>query len=219
MRNKQYILFTILALFFLGCKQNDYYIDGGTSGQTPEQQSLSTYELLKQNKDNKFDSLIKIIDLTNSKEIINAPNITLFAAGNPSIIRFQQSLTLVDQESIALNKIEISTLQMLLKRFIIPNNRILLEDFIPERKLFLEDLHRDSIQINGTGGKLIKDSNNPSSAYKLEYTHIKIKNLDTISYKADIQTHNLKSANAIIHVITDNGNFGCGLKVLNYKNN
>lgn len=217
MKKIHILLLVIVASIIYACKQNDYYIDGGLSEQSPQEQSLSTYDLLKQNKDGKFDSLIKIIDLTNSKDLVNQENITFFANGNPSVIQFQRLLMQNDRQIRYLNTIGVDTLKMLLKRFIVPNNKIQLADVVPDKILRVKDLNSDSLRVYGKGGTLELGSTTPSTAYRLEYMHRKIPKVDTVNYVAEIQTHNLKSSNAIIHVIRDNYNFGCGLKVKYYR--
>lgn len=207
----------VLGISIASCKQNDYYLDGGLSGQSEYEKNLNTYDQLKQNAAHKFDSLIKIIDLTGTKDLVNKENITFYAVPNSAVIRFQQHLTPSDKQKRNLDKIGIDTLKMLLNRFVVNNQKIRLEDITPNKTLNVKDNNLDSLKIIGQGGGLNINSGTPSSAYRMDYSHMKIPKVDSIIYKSGIQTHNLISKNAIIHVLSDGANFGCGLKVKNYR--
>lgn len=217
MSYSQLIFCLILTCSIFACQQDDYYIDGGLSQQSDEQKNLTTYEFLRQNTDRKFDSLVRIIDLTNTKDIVNKNNITFYALTNSAIIRFQQRLMPADRQKRPLDKIGTDTLKMLLNRFIVPDNKVSLDDVNPNILLNLKDNNKDSIQINGEGGGLVPGSNTPGSAYRMRYSHMKIPKVDSVIYRSGIQTHNIQTANAVIHVLADDADFGCGLKVKYYR--
>lgn len=213
----QIVLLLVITITVFACKNDNYYLDGGLSSQSEQQKKLSTYDFLKQNAQGKFDSLIKIIDITNSKEIVNQNNITFYASPNNAIIKFQQRLTPSDKQKRNLDKVGVDTLKMLLNRFIVKGQRITLNDVIPNLIWNVKDNNQDSIKIIGEGGGLTNGANNPASAYRMRYSHMKIPKVDSVIYNAGIQTHNLITSNAVIHVLTEGSDFGCGLKVKNYR--
>lgn len=91
-----FVICCVLTVSFLSCKQKDYLIDGGThEARTP----LNTYDYLKANQYQLFDTFLLIIDKFNLKnELMEAK--TVFAVTDYSIRRYislrQDALRLVD---------------------------------------------------------------------------------------------------------------------------
>jgi hypothetical protein len=209
-----------IALILSACQKNDYYVDGGLSGQPESEKSMSAYDFLASRPNHLFDSLIKIINLTNTKALINQQNITLYASPNDAVMRFQRRFTPSDKQAPRpLSKIGIDTLKMLLNRFIVPNTNITLEQSVIDKIKYYKDNNTDSLLIYGVGGGVSPGSTLQTSAYSMEYEHRKIKLVDSINYRCKIQTHNLITANARIHVLERGSNFSGGLKLQFFRIN
>ncbi len=223
MKNYSYMkllpLFSFCGLLILACQKNDYYADGGLSMQSEAEKNMTTYDFLSTRRD-LFDSLLKIIDLTDSKEAVNQSNITFFAATNSVIVKFMNLYNPKDnQPLIPINQLNKDTLRMLLYRFIIPNDKVMLEDVVQEKVRYCKDLNGDSVNLNRLGGGINAGSSIQTSAFSMEYEHRRIPLVDTINYKASMQTHNLQTSNARLHVLRNDANFGCGLNMLYYRVN
>lgn len=221
MKFKNIILLIITVIMAIAaCKKDDYYVDGGVSQQSEAEKNMTAYDFLASRPDHAFDSLIKIIDLTNTKSVVNQGNITFYAAPNAAVARFQRRFNPSDKLAPRpLAKIGIDTLKMLLNRFIVPGYQFTLEQAVAEKQRYLKDNNTDSLYIYGKGGGINAGSSIQTSAFYMEYQHRKIKTVDSIIYTASIQTHNLITANARIHVLTQGANFSCGLKLKFFRVN
>ncbi len=183
---KQYKkLFLVLfcgTLVFLSCKKNDYLTDGGVhEARTP----LNTYDYLKSNQYNLFDTFLLIIDKFNLKnELLNSK--TVFAVTDYSIKRYmnlrQSALQLID-----INKV--FTLDSLYNNMTADSVRqyffdevITLEDAViePEVKQVTSNGNTPCgfskrqwtiLELNGNDGGLANWTNTP--AYGLYYTRIR----------------------------------------------
>ncbi|MBC9929233.1 fasciclin domain-containing protein [Chitinophaga qingshengii] len=215
---KAALLAVVSVLMVTACRKNDYYMDGGLSGQSEAEMRMPLYDFLASRPNHMFDSLIKIIDLTNAKELVNKPGITFFAAPNTAVRRLQLNYTPDDRQApVPLEAIGKDTLLNLLKRFIITDGRISLEQAVADKSKFYKSSNGDSVYINGKGGGTGVTSSIQTSAYYLEYVHIKIPGLDSIKYTGSIQTHNLITANAIVHVLNNGASFASGMKQKYYR--
>lgn len=209
-----------MALILSACQKNEYYVDGGLSAQPESEKSMSAYDFLASRPNHMFDSLIKIINLTNTKALINQQNITLYAMPNDGVMRFQRRFTPSDKQAARpLSKIGIDTLKMLLNRFIVPNANITLEQTVIDKIKYFKDNNTDSLLVYGVDGGVKPGSTLQTSAYRMIYEHRKIKGVDSIIYSSGIQTHNLVTANARIHVLSQGGNFSAGLKLKYFRTN
>ncbi|WP_316827083.1 hypothetical protein [Pedobacter miscanthi] len=207
-----------MALILSACQKNEYYVDGGLSGQPESEKSMTAYDFLASRPNHLFDSLIKIINLTNTKALINQQNITIYATPNDAIMRFQRRFTPSDRQAARpLAKIGVDTLKMLLNRFIIPNANVALEEVIPDKIKYYKDNNTDSLLIYGVGGGFSPGSTLQTSAFSMEYEHRKIKLVDSVNYRCKIQTHNLITANARIHVLERASSFSGGLKLKYFR--
>ncbi|PTS91967.1 hypothetical protein DBR11_28025 [Pedobacter sp. HMWF019] len=213
-----FLLAFATSLAISACKKNEYFIDGGLSQQSEAEKNMTTYDFLASRPNHVFDSLVKIITLTNTKGLINQNNITLYAAPNEAIMRFQRRFTPSDKQAPRpLAKIGVDTLKMLLNRLIIPGYKITLEQAVGDKLRTYKDNNGDSINVYGKGGGVQPGSSVQTSAYYMEYEHRKIKKVDSVNYTGSIQTHNLITANARIHVLSPGSNFGLGLKQKYYR--
>jgi hypothetical protein len=222
MKNRTYKTIALLGVIFIliasACKKKDYFVDGGLAQQSEAEKSMSTYDFLAGRSNHMFDSLVKIINLTNTKALVNTNNITFYAAPNEAVIRFQQRLNAADRLAPRpLSKIGLDTLKLLLNRFIIPGNRITLEQVVADKLKTYKDNNTDSINIVSAGGGINAGSSIQTSAFRMYYEHRKIKKVDSVNYGSDIQTHNLITANARVHVLVNGANFACGLKLKYYR--
>lgn len=222
MKNKSFKAITLLAIAFtlivVACKKKDYYLDGGISQQSEAEKNMTTYDFLASRPNHVFDSLVKVIDLANAKSLVNQSNITFYVVPNDAIMRFQRRFVPSDRQAPRpLSKIGADTLLMLLKRFIIPGNRISLEQAVIDKRKYYKDNNGDSLNIYGKGGGVNAGSSIQTSAYYMEYEHRKIKNVDSINYSSGIQTHNLITANARVHVMVRGANFSAGLKLRYFR--
>ncbi|WP_316789958.1 hypothetical protein [Pedobacter frigoris] len=212
------LLTVAITLIVAACKKKDYYMDGGLSQQSDAEKNMTTYDFLASRPNHVFDSLVKVIDLANAKDLVNQANITFFASPNDAIMRFQRRFTPSDRQAPRpLAKIGVDTLRMLLKRFIIPGNRVTLEQAVVDKLKYYKDNNGDSLNVYGRGGGINAGSSIQTSAYYMDYEHRKIKNVDSINYTSSIQTHNLITSNARVHVLNRNGNFSAGLKLKYFR--
>ena len=93
-------------MIFTACRKDDYYVDGGLSRQSEEEKKMPLYDFLASRSNHMFDSLIKVINLTNAKTLVNQSNITFFAPPNQAILKFQRRYNPDDrQEPMPLDKI------------------------------------------------------------------------------------------------------------------
>lgn len=209
-----------LVLMISACKKSGYYVDGGLSGQSEAEMNMTTYDFLASRPNHAFDSLIKIIDLTNTKAVVNQANITFYAVPNAAVIRFQSQFVPADRIQVRpISKVGLDTLKMLLNRFIISGNKITLEKAVIDKKQYYKDSNGDSLLIHGKGGGVNAGSSVQTSAYNMVYEHRKIRRVDSANFEAGIQTHNLITANARLHILKNGANFGAGLKTPYYKSN
>lgn len=205
-------------LILAACKKSDYYMDGGLSGQSAQEKSMTTYDFLASRSNHMFDSLVKVIDLTNTKALVNQANITFYAASNSSVIRYQQRFKADDKlVPRPLEEIGKDTLTMLINRFIIPNAKITLEVGVQDKQKYYKANNGDSLFVFGKGGGITAGSSVQTSAFYMEYQHRKIPNVDTVVFNAGIQTHNLVTANAVVHVLSNSANFGAGMNQKFYR--
>lgn len=212
------IAFGFVCIAIASCQKKDYFNDSGISRQSEAEKNMSTYDFLASRKNHMFDSLVKIIDLANAKALVNQPNITFYACPNSAVMRFQVRFTPDDrQKPRPLNKIGVDTLTMLLKRFILVNNKVTLERAVADKVKAYKDNNADSLVIYGISGITNPGSSIRTSADYMTYEHRKVKVIDSVNYASGIQTHNLITANAVLHVLGDGSNFGGGLKVKYFR--
>jgi len=216
---KRALLLSIsFVLAFSACRKNDYYVDGGLSGQSEAEKKMPVYDFLVSRPNHMFDSLVKIIDLTNSKALVNQANITFFAASNNSVMRLQMNYNPDDRQTLKpLAAIGKDTLLNLLNRFIIPNAKVTLEQAVKDRQKYYKAGNGDSLLIIGKGGGTGTNSSVQTSAFSIEFQHIKVPGVDTTNFVGNIQTHNLVTANAVVHVLTNGSSFAAGLKQKYYR--
>lgn len=210
---KAALLATLTMLVFAACRKDNYYIDGGLSQQSEEEKKMLVYDFLASRPNHMFDSLVKIIDLTNSKALVNRANITFFAAPNNAVLRLQRNYTPDDRQTpMPLANIGKDTLLALLARFIVPNVKVSLEQAVKDQARYYMAINSDTLILSGVDGGTSPTSSLQTSAYRMVFTHLKIPGVDTVRYTASIQTHNLITANAIVHVLTNGSSFAAGLK-------
>ncbi|MGF6926513.1 hypothetical protein QFZ48_002013 [Chitinophaga sp. W2I13] len=201
------------VLVLASCRKNDYYLDGGLSQQSEAEKNMPLYDFLKSRSNHMFDSLVKIIDLTDARSIVNQSNITFFAAPNNAVMRLQMNFNPDDRQALRpLENIGKDTLLKLLGRFLIPNVKITLEQALKDKSKYYKALNGDSLFIYGRGGGVSAGSSLQTSAFYVEYEHLKIPGMDSIKYTGGIQTHNMITANAVVHVLTYGSSFAAGLK-------
>ncbi|TDQ07333.1 hypothetical protein [Pedobacter metabolipauper] len=218
--NKISLLTVAIILMLAACKKKEYYLDGGISRQSEAELKMTAYEFLASRPNHVFDSLVKIIDLADAKAIVNQSNITFYAVPNEGVMRFQRRFSPSDRQAPRpLVKIGVDTLRMLLNRFIIPSYNVSLEQAVVDKLKYYKDNNGDSLNIYGKGGGINAGSSIQTSAFNMEYEHRKIKVVDSINYVSGIQTHNLQTANARIHVLTPGSNFAGGLKLKYFRVN
>lgn len=204
---------TASVVVLAACQKDDYYNDGGLSGQSAADRNKSTYDFLVGNANHYFDSLVKIIDLTNSKALINQQNITVFAMTNSAVTRFQLRFVPDDRrQPRPLDKIGTDTLRKLLNRLIIPNAKVSLGKYDRNGVSYYKDNNGDSLLVYEISGITTPGSQVRTQADRLDYEHRKLPNTDTSNYRTGMQTHNLMTANAVVHVPQNGANFATGFK-------
>lgn len=206
----------ICVALFAACKKHDYYLDGGVASQSELEKSMTMYDYLNSHKKGNFDSLVKIIDMTGTKTVINQSNITFFAPCNESVILFQNQYKSdpnnIKQASRPLNKMNADTLKMLLNRLVVPNSKITIELAYADGVKYYKDSNGDSLLISGVR----EDYNNGGvtaigqGRMKIVYQHRKtIK--DKENFTLEMKTQNLVTANGMMHVLHYNSSFHTGL--------
>ena len=139
-------LISMAVVAMTACRKNNYYIDGGLSQQSDAEKNMPVYDFLASRPNHMFDSLVKIIDLTNAKSVVNQPNITFFAAPNSAVQRLQMNYNPDDRQTPrALADIGKDTLLSLLGRFIITGNKITLEQAVKDKQKYYPALNGDKI--------------------------------------------------------------------------
>ncbi|ATL49282.1 hypothetical protein COR50_20060 [Chitinophaga caeni] len=208
----------IVTVTISACRKDDYFVDGGLSHQSPEDMKMSVYDFLKSRENHMFDSLVKVIDLTGTKDLVNQPNITFFAAPNQAVLRLQQNFVPDDRQTPRpLSDIGLDTLKNLLGRFIITDVQLTLEQAVLDKKKYYKAYNGDSLYIHGSDGGVKPGTTLQTSAYYITYEHRKIPGVDSVNYNGTFQTHNLVTANAIVHVLKYKSSFAAGLKQKYYR--
>lgn len=214
------IAFGFVCIAIASCQKKDYFNDGGISRQSDAEKNMSTYDFLASRSNHMFDSLVKIIDLTNGKALVNQSNITFYACPNSAVMRFQRRFLPSDKQAPRpLSKIGVDTLTMLLKRFILVNNKVSLERAVADKDKAYKDNNTDSLIIYGISGIGNAGSSVRTGPDYMTYEHRKVKVIDSINYTAGMQTHNLITANAILHILNDGANFSGGFKLKYFRKN
>ncbi len=214
------IAFGFVCIAIASCQKKDYFNDGGLSRQSEAEKNMTTYDFLASRPNHMFDSLVRIIDLTNGKALVNQSNITFYACPNPAVMRFQRRFVPSDKQAPRpLSKIGVDTLTMLLKRFILVDNQISLDRAVVDKKKAYKDLNTDSLVIYGVSGITNPGSSVRTGADYMTYEHRKIKVKDSINYASGMQTHNLITANATLHILSNDANFSCGFKLKYFRIN
>ncbi|RQO70327.1 hypothetical protein DBR43_20105 [Pedobacter sp. KBW06] len=217
-KTKIIIYACICMSIIAACKKKDYYFDGGLASQSEAEKAMNMYDYLKSHQARNFDSLMKIIDMTGTKNLINQPGITFFPPCNESVVLFQNQYkpnpSDLKQLNRPLSKMNLDTLRLLLNRLIIPNSRIDIEKAYADGKKYYKDNNGDSLFISGVRENY--DNGGVTAIgqgrFKIVYEHRKTK-MDTVNYESNIKTHNLITANGIMHVLNYNSSFHSGLKI------
>ncbi|MDR6783031.1 hypothetical protein ABIE26_000481 [Pedobacter africanus] len=209
-----YICICIAA--FVACKKHDYYNDGGLARQSELEKSMTMYDFLTSKKQGNFDSLLKIIDLTGTKSVVNQNNITFFAPCNESVMGLQNQYRAnpddAKQLRRPLNKMNVDTLKMLLNRLIVPNSRITIDQAYIDGVKYYKDSNGDSLLIKG-----VRDDYNNGGVTAIGQGRIKIvyEHRRTLKDKENsilqMKTHDLITANGMIHVLQGGSSFHTGL--------
>ena len=183
---KKYTVFLLIccftALALLSCKKNDYLTDEGVhSARTP----LNTYDFLKSNQNNLFDTFLLVVDKFNLREaMLNAK--TVFAVTDYSIRRYinlrQDALRLIDvNKTFTLDSLYANMTADSLKQYFF-NQRITLNDAPMEPDVNQVTSSGNTtcgyskrqwtiLELNGNDGGLFTWTNNP--IYGLYYTKIR----------------------------------------------
>ncbi|RZK59464.1 MAG: hypothetical protein EOO91_05225 [Pedobacter sp.] len=101
------LAFVVLALVIASCKHDDYFV-GGTLHNAKV--NMTTYDYLKSNKDQLFDTLLLIVDKTGTKDKINQAGATFFAPTDYSIKAYLLNKTLEAQRKDPTKRYTIDTL-------------------------------------------------------------------------------------------------------------
>ncbi|MFD2969204.1 hypothetical protein [Sphingobacterium bambusae] len=202
-------------------KQDEYYLDGGLAAQSEAEKNLLLYDFLSlKNQDRgDFDSLLRIIDLTNSQALINQSGITFFAAKNLSIRHFQKSFpgfTEALDPPRTLANIPLDTLQLFLNMWVFPQTDIELQDSYQRSRQTVQNANGEAIFIDGLRGDFLRGLESQGEdgfvrgigALYIQYVKLRANypNL-TADLRAEMQTHNLITRNARLHVLRSNVNF------------
>lgn len=84
----------IISIFFIGCNKKDYITGGSTANPKV---NVSTYDYLKSNSLQQFDTLLLLIDKAGLKDFINQAGVTFFAPNDYSIFSYLNARTIKAQ--------------------------------------------------------------------------------------------------------------------------
>ncbi|NHA05128.1 hypothetical protein G7092_15065 [Mucilaginibacter sp. HC2] len=104
---KFFMISALAGIILVSCKKNDYIVGGKLENTTT---TLSTYDYLKSNRYNMFDTLLLVIDKAGLKDVINQKGITFYAPTDFSINNYLQAKTLQAQKKNPFAKYSIDTL-------------------------------------------------------------------------------------------------------------
>ena len=184
MKHAKFLLFISLVLAFslLSCKQDDYLIDGGKhEARTP----LNTYDYLKSNQYQLFDTFLLIIDRFNLRNELQEAK-TVFAVTDYSIRRYmtlkQDALRLIDfNKSFTLDSLYANITADSVRQYFF-NEKITLDDAPMEPEVTQLTSRGNTpcgysrrqwtiLELNGNDGGLFTWTNSP--VYGLFYTRVR----------------------------------------------
>jgi hypothetical protein len=104
---KLWALFAIITVVIASCKKDNYIVGGQLENTTT---TLTTYDYLKSNRYQLFDTLLMVVDKAGLKDAINKPGITFYAPTDFSIKNYLQKKTLEAQKIDPFAQYNIDTL-------------------------------------------------------------------------------------------------------------
>ncbi len=189
------LLFGLVLVLFDACSNEDYFTaDPVANSKTIDS---DTYNYLA-SQPAQFGAFVEVIDLSNSKDLINSANSTVIAPQNYSIKRF-----VFEQGKEKLSDFQAEDLQNLLKQYII-NARIVSEDLtepISVQNVFGNEL---VFEIKREKWKGV-DNIGPQYISLLNFKNI---DDDKDNIQVKVVTPDLQTATGIVHVLTNDHLFG-----------
>jgi hypothetical protein len=189
------LIFGLVVALFGACSDEEYFkADPIANSKTID---IDTYTYLS-SKPDQFSAFVEVIDLSNSKELINNANSTVIAPQNYSIKRF-----VFEQGKETLSDFQAEELQNLLKQYIV-NARIV-----------SEDLTQPVSTTNIFGGELVfeikrekwKGVDNIGPQY-ISLNNLKNINDDKDDIQVKVVTPDLQTTTGVVHVLTNDHLFG-----------
>lgn len=195
-------LLLVLAVVMASCTE-DYFIESGPASGVV---NMTSYDYLSSKPDN-FSELVKLIDHTDRKALVNQDNITLFALQNKSILDYLGSM---DYSSVA--EADVDDLDSLLQKYIIVDAKML-------RSGITSGLGDDVVTANAINMnvKLVSDEYKGVQnvgAKNIIYTDadlyasLKADKKSTTAAEVIVTSGDIQTTNGVIHVLSDEHKFG-----------
>ncbi len=189
------LICSLIAILFTSCSDKDYFFEENI--QVTNKISTGTYEYLA-SMPNQFSQFVSVIDLTNSKDLINSANYTIIAPQNFSIERFVFEYGKKDITEFSMDELD-----ALLKRYVI-NTKI------------TSDVLGDALQVASEGDQELVFTirqENWKGVENIGPEYISIDNLKDIDDDKDnirvkVVTPDLETSTGIVQVLSKNHLFG-----------
>lgn len=195
-------LLLVLPVAFASCTE-DYFIESGPASGVV---NMTSYDYLNAHS-NDFSELVKVIDATDQKALVNQDNITFFALQNVSILNYLGSM---DYNSV--EEANLEELENLLLKYIIVDAKMLRNGITPG--LGDDVVTANSINMNvkiltgeykGVQGVGAKDIIYTDSGL---YTSLKNDKQSTLPAEATVISGDIQTTNGVIHVLNKTHQFG-----------
>ena len=189
------LIFSLVLVLFGACSDDDYFTADPVRKQTAITSDTYTY---LSSKPDQFGAFVELIDLTDSKDLVNGSNSTILAPQNYSVNRLVEEL---GKESLA--DIQSDLLMELVKKYVVTS------------KITSEDLNEPVTVTNVFGHELVfeikrevwKGVDNIGPQYISVY-NLKDSDVDTDDIEVKVVTPDLETSSGIIQVLAKEHLFG-----------
>lgn len=195
-------LLLVLSVAFASCTE-DYFIESGPASGVV---NMTSYDYLNAHSDD-FSELVKVINATDQKALINQDNITIFALQNISILNYLGSL---DYNSV--EEANLVDLESLLLKYVIVDNKMLrsgITSGLGDDVVTANDINMNvkivSGEYKGVQGVGAKDIIYTDTGL---YTSLKNDKQSTSPAEAIVTSGDIQTTNGVIHVLNKTHKFG-----------
>ncbi|MEQ6120491.1 fasciclin domain-containing protein [Reichenbachiella sp. MALMAid0571] len=195
-------LLLVLAVVITSCTE-DYFIESGTASGVV---NMTSYDYLSAHPNN-FSELVKVIDQTDRKALVNQDNVTLFALQNESILNYLGSM---DYGSVA--EANVDDLDSLLQKYIIVDAKML-------RNSITSGLGDDVVTANAINMNVKIVSGEYKGVQNVGakniiytdadlYASLKADKKSTTSAEVLVTSGDIQTTNGVVHVLDHEHKFG-----------